>query len=130
MQFLRRVALFLGTELCLAANVFSQTVQTSDSPILEEIIVTATRVATNLQETPLSVAAFTAERNGTRLDGAKRRCIPCIVPCHQGLEKQRRVRHRLPAPPYSPMSTDGRVCQRSRGRLQTILVQDISRAAD
>jgi iron complex outermembrane receptor protein len=62
MPFLRRVALFLSAELYSVASVFSQTVQTSTSPVLEEIIVTATRVATNLQQTPLSVAAFTGER--------------------------------------------------------------------
>jgi len=62
MQFLRRVTLFLCTELGLAAAVFSQSEQTSPAPILEEIVVTATRVASNLQETPLSVSAFTAER--------------------------------------------------------------------
>ena len=57
MQFLRRVVACLVTELCLAANVFSQTVEAPTTPVLEEIIVTATRVATNLQQTPLSVAA-------------------------------------------------------------------------
>jgi len=62
MQLLRRVTILLSIELCLAASVFSQTDQSSASPVLEEIIVTATRVATNLQETPLSVAAFTGER--------------------------------------------------------------------
>jgi iron complex outermembrane receptor protein len=55
-----RAALVLGLSSSLAISAVAQ----SQSPPsgLEELIVTATRVATNLQQTPMSIEAFTGER--------------------------------------------------------------------
>jgi iron complex outermembrane receptor protein len=56
-------ALFAGAALSTFVGLaYAQPQDAAPTGVLEEIIVTATRVATNLQQTPLSVAAFSGER--------------------------------------------------------------------
>jgi outer membrane receptor protein involved in Fe transport len=51
----------LAAVAALSTKVHAQTVSTDTAPALEEIVVTATRVATNLQQTPMSVQTFSTE---------------------------------------------------------------------
>ena len=62
MSDLRSIVIGVSAYLCLTATVFAQSATTTDTQALEEIVVTAMRVATNLQQTPLSVRALTGER--------------------------------------------------------------------
>jgi len=56
------IAVYMGFGFStLAAPVYAQTERLAPVVLLEEIIVTATRVESNLQQTPLSVQAFTTE---------------------------------------------------------------------
>jgi iron complex outermembrane receptor protein len=57
-----RIAVCAGTELSLAGAAYAQSERPEPPSLLDEIVVTATRVETNLQQTPMSVQAFTGER--------------------------------------------------------------------
>ena len=43
------------------STMISQGARAADGPALEEITVTATRVATDVQDIPLAISAFSAE---------------------------------------------------------------------
>ncbi|HWN40121.1 MAG TPA: TonB-dependent receptor [Gammaproteobacteria bacterium] len=58
-MLLRRAVLSLGVTVWFTIGAYGQAEPRSSG--LEEIIVTATRVETNLQQTPISVVAFTGE---------------------------------------------------------------------
>ena len=57
----RRGPLASAALLALVSQPAHSQNQPARTNVLEEIVVTATRIATNLQQTPMSIAAFTGE---------------------------------------------------------------------
>ena len=75
---MRNTTVRLAVMAAIAAQsaVMAQTALSAESASLEEITVTATRVATDVQDIPLAISAFTAEgleqNNITELAGSHR----------------------------------------------------------
>ena len=55
------VRLAVMAAIAAQSTMISQGARAADGPALEEITVTATRVATDVQDIPLAISAFSAE---------------------------------------------------------------------